>query len=111
MNAKLRTTVFALLFVFSIVLTSCGSGGEPPHPCEPRDNDPNGYMIRICEYLNEAQLNLGTPWKTINMLSNQEEEREGRRVIVVRMDCCGMGDRAIIDKETGEVLDYSLGNY
>ena len=36
---------------------------------------------------------------------------DGKEVIIVRFACCDTGDSTVIDKETGEVLGYSLGIY
>ncbi len=65
-------------------------------------------MVRIGEYLNENQIWVG-PFHTFEIDEVIETEEEGRQIIVILLDCCGTGDRAAIDKETGEVIFYAKG--
>jgi hypothetical protein len=36
-------------------------------------------------------------------------ERNGRSVILIFLNCCYLGDVAIVDAATGEVIDFRLG--
>jgi hypothetical protein len=80
------------------------------YDCSPRPEDPEGYVVRVCEYLNERQIWVGRNG-ALQVAEITEMEMEGRDVIVIRFACCGTGDSAAIDKETGEVIGYSLGVY
>jgi hypothetical protein len=110
-----------LLIVGLILLSACHPGmmddlfaprpkGEIRYNCSPRQEDPEGYIKKICEYLNEKQI-----WVDRNAALEVAEITEGimdgREVIIVRFTCCGTGDTAAIDKETGEVIGYNKGIY
>lgn len=111
----------ALWLLLSWGLSSCSSStmdqlfsrrpeGEIHYDCKPRADDPERLVLRICEYLNENQIwvdrNIG-----LEVAEIIEQERDGVDVLIVRFDCCGTGDYAVIDKETGKVLSYHLGIY
>jgi hypothetical protein len=78
------------------------------YDCSPRPDDPEEYYVKVCEYLNENQIWVGK-FHTFGIEEILETEEEGREIIVILFTCCGTGDRAALDKETGEVLFYSLG--
>jgi hypothetical protein len=111
----LSLVIVAVLFCIS-VLAACSrvisDKRRPPanYDCQPREDDPEGYLLKICEYLNEEQINVG-PKFDFGIRDIREDEYDGREVIMVILDCCGMGDYAYIDRETGEVLSYGLGAY
>jgi hypothetical protein len=84
--------------------------GEIRYDCSPRPNDLEGYVVKICEYLNENQIWVGRN-AALTVSQIIEQEVDGREIIIVLFSCCGTGDSASIDKETGEVLGYSLGIY
>ena len=84
--------------------------GEFEYDCSPRDDDPEGYVVRVCEYLNENQIWVGANG-ALEVSEIIESEMDGREVVIVLFACCSAGDSAGIDKETGEVLGYSLGIY
>ena len=69
-----------------------------------------GYVVKICEYLNEEQMWVGRNAGLV-IAEITDEDLDGKEVIIVRFACCGTGDFAVIDKETGEVLEYILGIY
>jgi hypothetical protein len=105
----------------SVLLAGCHPGmmdnlfaprpkGEILYDCSPRDNDPEGYVVKICEYLNEKQIWVGRN-ANLEVAEIVEGEMDGRKVIIIRFSCCGTGDSAAIDKETGEVIGYNMGIY
>jgi hypothetical protein len=81
--------------------------------CNIENPDPDGYLLKICEYLKEHKdtifIEPADPTK-YNIESIEEGEYEGRDVYVIRLDCCHMGDIAWIDKETKEVISFSPGD-
>jgi hypothetical protein len=87
-----------------------GPDEEFSYDCKPRLDDPEGYVLKICEYLNEKQIWVGRN-VGLEVAEITEGEQDGREVIIVIFACCGTGDSAVIDKETGEVVGYSLGVY
>ena len=81
-----------------------------PAECQPRDDDPQGYLFKICTHLqaNEIDVTPGDP--TRYRIKHMEERTENNRTVVwVFLDCCYMGDIAIIDKASGEVIDFRVG--
>jgi hypothetical protein len=113
------TVSLLALFALGSLMSGCHPGmmhdllnprpeGPFRYDCSPRPDDPEGYMVRICEYLNENQIWVGQ-FHTFDIDEVIETEEEGRPIIIILLSCCGTGDRAAIDKETGEVLYYSTG--
>ena len=80
--------------------------------CLPRADDPEGYLLSICEYVLENDINTSPADPSqFNIKEMGEQTQDGREVLVIFLDCCGMGDRAILHADTGEVLEYHLGDY
>jgi hypothetical protein len=117
-NGGLRLGLSALLLQ-GILVGACHPGimhemlnprpkGEFRYDCSPKSDDPDGYLVAVCEYLNENQIwvGRGAPYDISSM---SESKVDGRLVITIVFSCCGTGDMAGIDKETGEVLGYTLG--
>lgn len=81
-----------------------------PRPCEPRADDPDGYLYQICVYIQTHQIDV-TPADPADYQIVRIEDRleDGREVRWVFLNCCYMGDIAIIDKATGEIIDFRVG--
>ncbi|NIO44902.1 MAG: hypothetical protein GTN36_05115 [Candidatus Aenigmarchaeota archaeon] len=86
----------------------CGCVDE----CIIKDPDPDGYLLKICEYLQEHKdtIILNKNPSEYNIKEFEEGEYQGKNVLVIRLDCCYMGDLAYIDKETKEVIGFSPGD-
>ena len=80
--------------------------------CQAHSDDPLGYLLSICRYIlaNNVNTSPADPSK-LNILEIREEFQDGREVFIILLDCCGMGDRAVLDTASGEVLEYHLGDY
>ena len=114
-----------MLFLFFAIIALVGYGllrtffptlviSARPYRCEASDNDPEGYLVKICEYVKENDIRSRAGDPTLRTIATQEEYEDppGRTLIQIHLDCCGdFGDIAIIDKATGEVIDYMLGNF
>jgi hypothetical protein len=84
--------------------------GPASYTCHPREDDPQGYLFKICLYIQEKKLDVSPANPTEYRLKQIEEHTEGgREVIWVYLSCCYLGDMAIIDKASGEVIDFRLG--
>jgi hypothetical protein len=85
---------------------------EPPATgsCPPRPDDPTGYLTTICNYIQANQVNVA-PADPYQYQIKQIEERteNGEPVIWVFLNCCGMGDIAVIDKASGQVVSFRAG--
>lgn len=80
--------------------------------CPLRDNDPGGYLTLICRYVHDNNLDVKPADPAVYQIKEIEESfQNARTVATVSLNCCGMGDRAVIDKETGEVLSFQAGAY
>ena len=83
------------------------------YQCEPGENDPDGYLVKICEYVKEHDIRSRAGDPTLRTIVEIEEGlgSKGREVIYITLDCCGdFGDTAVIEKATGEVIDYLKGH-
>jgi hypothetical protein len=80
--------------------------------CLPRDDDPTGYLVKICQYLlaHSATIHVGVDPNGYHIESIEQRTEAGRDVLWVRLDCCFTGDIAFIDPATGEVIGFSLGD-
>ncbi len=80
--------------------------------CPLRENDPNGYLTLICRHVVESGINVepANP-AAYTIRDSQESNQNGRPVAMLFLNCCGMGDRAVIDTETGEVLSFDAGDF
>jgi hypothetical protein len=76
--------------------------------CSPRPDDPEGYLVKVRKYLNENQI-WGGKFHTFEIEQVAATEEDGRKILTNLFSCCGTGDHAGIDMETGEVLYYSVG--
>ena len=78
--------------------------------CHPRTDDPQGYLFKICTYIQEKQLDVSPADPTSYQIKQIEERQEnGRTVVWVFLNCCYLGDIAIIDKASGEVIEFRVG--
>jgi hypothetical protein len=95
--------ILSLILVFSQLTSS-----NPQ--CEPRQDDPEGYLFKICLYIQEKQIDVSPADPTNYHIKRIEEHTEsGREVLWVFLNCCYLGDIAVIDKATGEVIRFQVG--
>jgi hypothetical protein len=104
---------FCWLVVFVALFVACAPVAGTPTPtvrCGPRDDDPTGYLVKICKYVVRKDINIapGSP-ERIQIRRLEERPYNGRQAIWVYLVCCRIGDLAIIDKQSGEVVEYLLG--
>ena len=88
--------------------------------CIVENPDSDGYLVKICKYLKAHEDTIITsedPTKyNIKSIEDGEYQKieNGKEImtkaIIVRLDCCYMGDIAYIDKETKEVIGFSVGD-
>lgn len=80
--------------------------------CPLRDDDPNGYLTLICRYIVDNGIDVKPANQADYQIKEiQETTEKGRPVVRVYLNCCGMGDIAVIDSETGEVLSFRAGAF
>ena len=83
---------------------------SPSATCGPRQDDPDGYLLKICTYIQEKQLDVSPADPARYHIKRIEErEEEGRTVLWVFLDCCYLGDIAVIDPASGEVIRFQAG--
>ncbi|MEZ4767080.1 MAG: hypothetical protein R2844_01475 [Caldilineales bacterium] len=80
--------------------------------CPLHADDPDGYLTLICRYVHEQGIDVkpADP-ATYAIKEVQDSTENGRPVARVFLNCCGMGDSAVIDRETGEVLAFRTGDF
>jgi hypothetical protein len=100
-----------LLAVLAIVLLA-GAGlwawlAPPSTECTPKPDDPDQHLVRICRYLraNEIDVSPGSP-NGYRIRAIEDRVEDGHPVLWVFLSCCYMGDVAVIDKATGEVIRF-----
>ncbi|MBI5564486.1 MAG: hypothetical protein HY870_06300 [Chloroflexi bacterium] len=80
--------------------------------CPARPDDPNGYLNTICRYVRDRQLNVApADPATYHIKRTEEQTQNNRGVVWVFLNCCGLGDIAVIDRATGEVIEFRKGAY
>ncbi len=103
--ALVGLAVLALAFGLAMWLVA-----PAPRPCRPRDDDPQGYLFKICAYIQEKKIDVSPADPTGYQIKRIEERTEGNRVVVwVFLNCCYLGDIAMIDKASGEVIEFRVG--
>jgi hypothetical protein len=81
-----------------------------PRPCAPRSDDPDGYLFAICQYIREQQIDVAPADPTAYTIKRIEEaSRADRPVLLIFLNCCYLGDVAVIDKTSGQVIDFRPG--
>lgn len=81
--------------------------------CEIKNPDPDGYLLKICEYLQRHNSTIFSNKNPNDYRIKEFEERltaSGDSILVIRLDCCGTGDLAFVDKNTREVVGFSAGD-
>jgi hypothetical protein len=74
-------------------------------------NDPAHYLRAICQYIvdNEIDVSPADPMQYAIKDVQFSTAPDGRETVWVFLNCCYMGDYAIIDVATGEVLKFRAG--
>jgi hypothetical protein len=98
------------IFVLTLLIATHVSIAWASITCPAPNVDENGYLNKICEHLvaNKIDVSPGHPAR-YKIKSVREFKHKGKRVIEVRLDCCYMGDSAILDEESGKVISFRPG--
>lgn len=101
---KLRNSAIIVIILVALVTAWYYN---PYAPCPSADADPDGYLRIICQYIREKGINVSPAvparYKIRKIIERQEN---GRRVFVVQLNCCCMGDMVTIDAETKTVINF-----
>jgi hypothetical protein len=110
MKIKRWWLVTSSLIILILVIVAMMLLTKPQPPCRPRSDDPQGYLFKICTYIQANKIDVSPASPTSYSIKHIEERTEGdREVIWVYLSCCYLGDMAIIDKVSGEMIDFRLG--
>jgi hypothetical protein len=79
--------------------------------CSISSPDPNGYLALICSYIVSNNINVhpGKP-DQYKIRKITEITHDGGPVLLIELDCCFLGDIAIIDPKQNKVLKFDLGD-
>lgn len=87
--------------------------------CIVENPDPDGYLVKICKYIKIKGYDVA-PADPIKYKIKTIEDGEYSRwedheeitteAIVVRLNCCFLGDIAYFDKNTKEVIGFDVGD-
>ncbi|MBL0744980.1 hypothetical protein JI741_27365 [Chryseolinea sp. Jin1] len=76
--------------------------------CTHRDDDPDDYLFKICEYTKMMDRYSDLPCRyEIRQIS--EDSINAQLAIKVELTCCYLGDIAFFDKQTNRLLKISYG--
>jgi hypothetical protein len=78
--------------------------------CDELKDGKENYLFKICSYIKTRNIDVspGDPCKyKIEYITKDILEK--RKVIIIYLNCCHLGDRAYIDRETLEVISFRLG--
>ncbi|MBK0404330.1 hypothetical protein I5M27_15135 [Adhaeribacter sp. BT258] len=73
--------------------------------CEP-GLDPDDYLFKICKYIKKYKISVFPASPCGYQITNIKEVDH---LVYVYLDCCYLGEVATFDKETGEIINFSLG--
>lgn len=77
--------------------------------CEPREDDANGYLYKICIYLKEQGEKYSDVPCNYSIREVEVDTLNGKQVVRVNLNCCYLGDVALFDSATKELIDFSYG--
>ena len=107
-----------LVLASCVLLSACVAPTTPPQAgrtvtaaeCPAADADPDGYLRAICLYLVAEGIDVAPGRPNGYTIKRVETvERDGQRVVWVFLNCCYLGDIAVIDPDTGQVLEFRVG--
>ena len=83
---------------------------KPTITCRPQADDRDGYLLKLCTYIQVRHIDVQPADPTQYRIKHVEDrEDNGRRVVWVFLNCCGLGDIGVIDKVSGEVVQFRQG--
>lgn len=83
---------------------------KPTITCRPQAGDRDGYLLKLCTYIQAHHIDVRPADPTQYQIKRVEDrEDDSRSVVWVFLNCCGLGDIAVIDKTSGEVIDFRHG--
>ncbi len=83
---------------------------KPTITCHPQADDRDGYLLKLCTYIQARHIDVRPADPTqYRMKRVEDRDDNGRRVVWVFLNCCGLGDIGVIDKVSGEVVEFRQG--
>ena len=100
-----------ILVLLLVGVMGCQGLGSAHRECVPRQDDPHGYLQAVCQYIQAKGLDVSPADPTAYHLKRLEERTgaNGRVELWLFLDCCYLGDIAILDPATGAVLEFRAG--
>jgi hypothetical protein len=91
---KVRLQFAGILLVLLACLGGCQLPGTTHRDCGPRNDDPQGYLLAICRYVQTHQLDVSPADPTAYQVKRLESriDAQGRPVVWVFLNCCYLGD-------------------
>ncbi len=97
-----------LTILLTLLLYSCNSAQVD---CSKSNVDPDGYLLKTCEYLVKNQIDVSptkaNEYKIKELLSSTEN---GVELIEVKLNCCFLGDSVVINPSTGKIIKFNIGD-
>jgi hypothetical protein len=109
MKTKKQLTVLTILLLILATISACKTNCD----CNSIDKSKKDgeLLFKICKYIkdNNYPTEPGNPCKyEIREIKN--DTLKGKDILRVKLSCCYMGDVAIIDKQTNEVIGFILSD-
>jgi hypothetical protein len=83
---------------------------KPTITCHPQADDNDGYLLKLCTYIQTRHVDVQPADPTQYRIKRVEDrDQNGRQVVWVFLNCCGLGDIGVIDKASGEVVGFRQG--
>jgi len=76
-------------------------------PCLRQPKDDSAYLLKTCEYVVATKLEVTAHPNTWTVTKIDDEIVDGKLTTAVHFSCCGPGDVAFFDKNTGQVCAYA----
>jgi hypothetical protein len=96
--------------MFALLLSLACNPTPTAKSCQPQPDDPEGYLLAICRHIQDRKLDVSPADPTAYRIKRVEERRQGdREVVWVFLSCCYLGDIAVFDKASKELIEFRPG--
>jgi hypothetical protein len=110
MDRRVGTRLLAAGLVVAVLAAAWLLWPAPAVACAPRADDPQQYLLRICQHIQATGIDVAPARADSYTIKRVEQRTDGDRAVVwVFLSCCYLGDIAIFDRATGELLDFRVG--
>ena len=93
----------------SLKLSSAAVNKKLENACScQKDRDPANYLYKVCIYVKKNKINI-SPANPCNYKIKEIDDNSAK-ITYVYLDCCYLGDLAVFDKKTKEIIRFTIGD-